>query len=110
MGLFLAAGGVYWYTSGRGFSPPGQVPFVCVSTGKIFTFDREKMPHVFPAANPESGEMTLVPCYVDEEDGKTHVSGRMRGIIIELTKNKLNQHVDPDTLIVTTANDSGGPS
>ena len=79
-GVFLAAAVVILigYMRRQSGPLPNSVNFVCAQTGQKFSIDRTKIDQV-PLKNPKTGEMTLVPCYV--ENGVTYVSPRYRGAL-----------------------------
>jgi hypothetical protein len=74
---------------------PNSVNFVCVATGQKFSIDRTKLVEI-PAKNPKTGEMTLLPCVMD--NGALFVSSRYRGSLEALGEK--NHYVDVETLAV----------
>ena len=80
-------------------SRSGKAEFVCVATGKTFWLDRQ--PRIFPFANPDTGEATLLPCGEDE-NGEIHVSSRCRELVQQLEREGINKYIDPETLRVRT--------
>jgi hypothetical protein len=92
--LFVAAGGLLMYFWRSDPIAP-SVNFVCVATGKTFAIDRTRIEEV-PMRNPQTGEKTLLPCYLDE--GVLRVSPRYRDSLTALAEKNL--YVDPKTLAV----------
>lgn len=92
--LVVAAGIAYWqWPFGR--SLPEQVNFVCVATGATFSLSRDNVRRI-PAANPETGEYTLLPCV--DEGGVLRVDGHYYEAVLGLADQ--NRYVDPNTLVV----------
>jgi hypothetical protein len=69
-----------------------------VATGATFEIDRKDV-NVLPMPNPDTGEMTLVPC-VRREDG-LYVDSHYRTLIEDF--GDVNQYVDGATLAVKAA-------
>jgi len=88
--------GVKFWPSGAPL--PNTVRFVCVATGEQFSIARDKLPNFFPAKNPKTGTMTLLP--VTERDGKLIASPRHAYCLREPELAKVNKYVDPQTLEV----------
>ena len=86
----------------REFARPGVIPdeinFVCVVTGTTFSLDRDDV-YSYPAKNPDTGEMTLLPVY--EEDGVWYVSSHYRATVLGFGER--NRYVDTNTLAVRKA-------
>ncbi len=85
----------FWPSSGP---LPSKVQFVCVATGERFPISQGAMPSVFPAKNPKTGAMTLLP--VVEQDGKLIINPRHAYCLREPELAKVNKYVDPQTLEV----------
>ncbi len=94
--LLVLSGGLLVYFN-RSPSPlADSIEFVCVATGKTYRIDREDLPGMFPAENPDTGERTLLP--VKTEDGKRIAIPRYAHEALrdpELAK--VNKYVDPQT-------------
>ena len=88
--------------AGGGGTPPrsGEVRFVCVATGETFWLDRK--PRTIPVENPDTGQMTLVPCH-ENEDGTLSVSNRVRSVVEQLEKDGINKYINPQSLTVRAA-------
>lgn len=95
--VLLVVAGVVYFSVGRSQSAlPGSIKFVCVATGKVFSFSPSNMPSIFPAKNPDTGQMTLLPA--TEKDGKLYASSRYaRDSLREPELAKVNKYVDPST-------------
>jgi hypothetical protein len=98
--LLVAAIAVFTLGGDGGPARSSTVQFVCVATGEIFWLERK--PRTLPVENPNTGQKTLVPCH-ESEDGTLSVSRRNHGLIGQLDKDGVNQHVDPETLVVRPA-------
>jgi hypothetical protein len=96
--LVVAAVAVFWLRMGKSHPLAERISFVCVSTGKTFSIDRNKINGI-PAENPETHQRTLLPCY--QEDGQLYVSRRYAGPLSKELKDA-NHHVDPKSLQVRT--------
>jgi hypothetical protein len=94
-GLFVVGGVLLYFNLSRPGALPDQVQFVCVVSGETFYIDRDEVR--VPAANPSTGEPTLVPCYEDT-NGVIRVSEHFRFAVDELGEK--NRYVDPETLAV----------
>lgn len=90
---------IFYPWGGCDSGPPrsDKVQFICTETGKIYWLPRE--PRIPPVVNPDTQNLTLVPCY-EKEDGKLAVSGRMIDVLRELTDKSQNNYVDLETLEV----------
>ncbi len=101
--LLVLAGGVFFWQSGFGKPRPYKEPlqYVDVTTGKLYEIPRGRGINVLPAKNPETGEATLVPCYLNEDDGQWYVSRRKLGVVKELKD--INKVVDLNSLRVSVA-------
>lgn len=66
---------------------------VCVASGKMYSLSRSQV-QTLPVKNPDTGELTLVPCY--EEEGVVRVDDSYRKVVIDL--GEVNRHVDSETL------------
>lgn len=98
--LLVVAVGVYWFW-GRAPQPlTGSLKFVCVATGKQYTFRRSAAPAALPGTNPDTNENTLLPC--SERDGKLYISGSYSRLLHDRLA-EVNRYVDPDTLEVLEA-------
>lgn len=94
--LLLVAGGMlYRHTWGSQGPDLKRIRFVCVASGRTYLIDRAKIQEV-PAASPDTGEKTLVPCVV--RDGKLYVDGHFAGVLEPLAA--VNRCVDAKTLEV----------
>ncbi|MCK4341014.1 MAG: hypothetical protein KAY37_04745 [Phycisphaerae bacterium] len=99
--LFVVAFGVYWFwgRSPDPLSSTGKFKYVCVATGKVFTFSRKDIPNVLPGENPDTHEYTLLP--VDEREGKLYVIGRYAGLLDDPDYlAEVNKYVHAETLEV----------
>lgn len=98
MGLLVIGGGFVVF---RFFNPPGRLPdeinFICVETGKTYWIDRYKLVQV-PAPNPETGELTLLPC--TERDGQLYLDPHYAPSLERFGER--NKYVDPETLAIRT--------
>lgn len=74
-----------------------DINFVCVSTGRTYTVDRDDI-DTLPLINPKTDERSLLPCV--ERDGRLYADARYRGLLLKLRE--LNRYVDEDTLLVRT--------
>ena len=95
--VILAAIVIMWLQSGEGQRLPDKLQFICVSTGEVFWLDAK--PRIYPAENPKTGQRTLLPCH-QNDNGSLSLKRRDRGLIEQLDKEGLNQHVDLKTLVV----------
>lgn len=97
--LLVIAGVVAW----RNLAPPAivtdAVHMVCVETGERFELAPGDIDYL-PAANPDNGHRTLVPCV--ERDGAWYVPERRRDLLEQLRAQ--NKFVDEKTLEVKRAN------
>jgi|GEM_PF-2784800 len=92
--LFIVRGG------DEGKARTDKAQFICVSTGKIYWLKRKA--RTFPVENPDTGQLTLIPCY-ESEDGVLKVAHRRGYVLDQLDKEGLNQYVDTETLVVRVA-------
>lgn len=99
--LLVVAVGLYFYFGREPSTVPDTVKFVCVETGKLYTLNRDDVPSLLPAVNPDTQAKTLIPVY--EENGKLYISGRRAGLLSMPDVAKVNKYVDPDTLEVLTS-------
>ena len=97
--LLAVAVGVYLSFGRQKSALPTSIKFVCVATGKTFGFSPTNVPNVYPAKNPDTGQMTLLP--VSEQDGKLFASPRYaRDALRDPELAKVNKYVDPTTFEV----------
>ncbi len=100
LGLAVAAlviaAGVYWYTRPTRATLSSSIAFVDVSTGKVYDLPRGTV-RVPPVENPDTGEATLLPCYVGD-DGNWYVADRHRSLVKQM--GDVNKTVDVKTLQV----------
>jgi len=96
--LVVLAAGVALYRSLSGHAPLGkEIRFFCVATGRIYWVDRQEIDSL-PVRNPETGELSLLPC-IEGEDGLS-IDPHYRGLVEEL--GEMNRYVNVATLAVST--------
>lgn len=97
--LLVVAGVVYFIYGRTESALPGSFKYVCVATGKVFSYSASDMPTILPAKNPSTGQMTLVPAV--EKDGKLYANPRhARDVLRDPELAKVNKYVDPTTFEV----------
>ncbi|MFO0837804.1 MAG: hypothetical protein U1D55_04705 [Phycisphaerae bacterium] len=97
--ILALAAGVFWWQSRSGEPRlEGKITYVCVATGKKFTFERGKT-RILPLENPETKQRTLLPC--GQEDGVWRVSSRCAQLVRDLGDQ--NKFVDPESLVVKSS-------
>jgi hypothetical protein len=100
--LLVVAGVVYFMFGRTGSALPGSIKYVCVATGKIYSFSPSNLPSILPGKNPSTGQATLLP--VTEEDGKVYASPRYaRDLLRNPELAKVNKYVDPNSFEVLKA-------
>jgi len=93
--VLLAAAVAAFLIVNRKPSPvSGDLTFVCVATGKVYQIGRSKKALIVPLENPDTHELTLLPCAKDA--GGYYISGRYRGMLKEFGDK--NRYVDTETL------------
>ena len=74
--------------------------FVCIATGEMFTLDMDDVA-IIPAANPKTGERTLLPCSRGD-DGVMRVGEQFRASLAGKLKDAA-KYVDPYNLEVLSS-------
>lgn len=102
LGLIVALAGVGGYSIYRAAAGPkddfsNKVRYVCIETGKVFSFPRGET-RIPPLVNPDTKRATLLPCTVT--DDAVSVSDRYRGALREPELAALNKVVDLETMKV----------
>lgn len=99
LAVLLVAGAVFFYYQ-LGDEPilDDQINFVCISTGKTFTIDRDDV-GTLPLKNPETSQPTLLPFVT--RDGQRYVDDHYRTLVQNL--GEVNRYVDSESLAVKSA-------
>jgi hypothetical protein len=97
--VVLAVAAILFYrTLAPGPELESDINFVCVATGRTYTVDREQI-NTFPVENPDTHEMTLLPCV--QRDGRLYLDSHYREVLEDL--GEVNRYVDEYTLAVKSA-------
>ena len=97
--LIVIVAGILIYQGNNKQSVLGnRITCVCVSTGEIFSLDRDQVTRI-PVAHPKTQERSLLPCY--RRDGQLYVDGMYRGVLESLRE--INHYVDEKTLAINQA-------
>lgn len=102
----LVLAGSLWLTfSGSGPDFGSRVYMVDVVSGELFVADTEKQRGmVLPAKHPETGERTLLPVEIGEDE-KARISSRYRSSVEQILYNQgaeLAGHIDPQSWLIDT--------